>query len=75
MGRNATLDYAFLTKAGFSLGVALLALGATGELVGHTVFGAIPAWEHTLFTAAEALGILVAFFSIWIFGVALPLLE
>lgn len=75
MRRYGDLDYAEWTKTGFLIGVGLLAVGALGELLGHTFFGPIPAWEDTLFTTAEVVGILVGFFSIWIFGVILPLTE
>ncbi|WP_440765469.1 DUF7860 family protein [Natronorubrum sp. DTA7] len=75
MGRYGNLDYAFLTKAGFFLGVSLFAFGAGGELIAPLLFGPLPAWEHTLFVSAEAIGLVTAFFSPWIFGVLLPLTE
>ena len=75
MGQYRNLDYADWTKRGFLLGVGLLALGALGELLGHAFFGPLPAWEDTLFTSAEVVGILVGFFSVWVFGVILPLTE
>lgn len=74
-GRYGDLDYAFLTKAGFLFGIGLLALGATGELLGHALVGQLPAWEDALFTYAEGGGIVVAFCSFWLFGVLLPLTE
>ncbi|AEH36789.1 DUF7860 family protein [Halopiger xanaduensis] len=73
--RYGDLDYPFLTKAGFLFGVGLLALGAAAELIGHAVVGELPGWEDRLFTYSEALGILIAFFSVWIFGIYLPLTE
>ncbi|WP_049892567.1 DUF7860 family protein [Natronococcus jeotgali] len=75
MGRYGTRDYALMAKSGFLLGLGLLVLGASGELLGHAVFGGLPAWEETLFTYAEGLGFVVGFFSVWIFGVFLPLIE
>lgn len=75
MGRYGELDYAYLTKAGFLLGLGLFTFGAGGEIVGHALFGTIPAWEDTLFTYSEGVGLLVGFFSPWIFGVLLPLTE
>lgn len=75
MGQYGDFDYAFLTRAGFSLGLGLLALGAAGEILGHALFGSLPAWENTLFTYAEGIGIVIGFFSVWIFGVVLPLIE
>lgn len=75
MGRYGNLDYSFLTKAGFLVGVSLFAVGAGGELLGSLLFGTLPAWEHTLFVSAEAIGLVTAFFSPWVFGVLLPLTE
>lgn len=75
MGQYRDLDYASLTKTGFLFGLGLLALGAAGELLGHTLVGPLPAWENTLFTFAEGGGILIAFCSVWLFGVILPLTE
>ncbi|ADB61345.1 hypothetical protein Htur_2467 [Haloterrigena turkmenica DSM 5511] len=74
-GRYGDLDYPTLTKGGFLLGLGLLVLGAAGELLGHAFVGQLPAWEHTLFTFAEGGGLIIGFFSVWIFGVILPLTE
>lgn len=68
-------DYPRLTKAGFLLGVGMLAVGALGELIGHVVLGGLPAWEETLFFDLEVLGILLALVSPFLFGIFLPLLE
>lgn len=75
MARHGTRDYATTATAGFLLGLVAFAFGATGELVGHAVFGSLPAWEETLFFYAEAGGLLVGFTTPWIFGVLLPLIE
>lgn len=75
MGRYGQIDYPTATKRGLLLGVALFALGAGGELVGHALFGALPDWEHRLFLYAESLGILIGFTSVLFFGIVLPLTE
>ncbi|WP_459808439.1 DUF7860 family protein [Halopiger thermotolerans] len=73
--RYGDLDYSLLTKAGFLFGIGLLAVGGGAELVGHAVVGDLPGWEDRLLTYSEGLGILIAFFSVWIFGIYLPLTE
>jgi hypothetical protein len=75
MGRYGDLDYALWTEVGFLLGVALVALGGGGELVGHALYGTLPAWENALFTDMEAVGIVVGLLSPFVFGVFLPLTE
>lgn len=75
MGRYGDLDYPFLTKTGFFLGLGLLSFGAGGELIGPALFGSLPAWEHTLFYYSELIGLVIGFFSPWIFGILLPLTE
>ena len=74
-GRYGDIDSVRLTKQGFAVGLALFLVGAVGELVGHAVFGGLPGWEHTLLFDAEMLGILVAFLSVFVFGIAVPLTE
>jgi len=75
MGRYGGIDYPAWAKRGFLLGVGLFLLGAGGEVVGHDYFGSLPAWEETLFTDMELIGILIGFFSPLIFGIVLPLTE
>lgn len=75
MGHHGKFDYPTLTKRSFAVGVALFALGVAGELLGHAVFGSLPAWEETLFLNMEALGIVVALFAPLLFGIILPLTE
>ena len=75
MQRRRSLDYARLTRVGFLLGLALFVAGAGGESVGHAIWGTLPAWEETLLTDSVGLGILVAFCSVFGFGIAMPLLE
>jgi hypothetical protein len=73
--QRKSLDYARLTKLGVLLGLGLFVVGAGGEFVGHAVWGTLPAWEETLLTDSVGLGIVVAFCSVFGFGIAMPLLE
>jgi hypothetical protein len=75
MAHHSSTDYTTLTKVGVLSGLALLAFGAGGEIVGHALFDTLPSWENTLFVYAEGSGILIAFFSFFLFGVFLPLAE
>ena len=75
MERYDTSDYALLAKAGFLLGLGLFAIGLGGELVGHTYFGTLPTWEETLLFDLEVIGLIVGFFSPFVFGIFLPLTE
>lgn len=75
MGRNGDLDHAFLAKSGFLVGLALFTIGGGGELIGHAMYGSLPAWENTLFFDLEVLGLLIGFFSPFLFGIVLPLTE
>jgi hypothetical protein len=74
-GRYGDLDYARLTKLGLATGLLLFAVGATGELAGHALYGTLPAWEDTLLFDLEVLGILVTLLSPFVFGVFMPLTE
>lgn len=75
MGRYGDLDYEFLAKTGFFLGLGLLVVGGGGELIGHAYFGTLPGWEETLFFDLEVIGLVVGFFSPLLFGIFLPLTE
>lgn len=75
MGRYGDLNYALLAKGGFLLGLGLFIVGAGGELVGHAVFGSLPAREETLLFDLEVLGLVIGFFSPILFGIFLPLTE
>jgi hypothetical protein len=70
-----TSNHAKWARWGFFLGATLLALGASGEIVGHLLFESLPDWENTLFVYAEGLGITIGFFAPLIFGIVLPLAE
>ncbi|AGB16246.1 hypothetical protein Halru_1639 [Halovivax ruber XH-70] len=75
MPRYGDIEYERWAKGGFLLGLSLLAFGAGGEILGNAFVGSLPAWEHTLFTASEGVGILVGLVSPLLFGIALPLTE
>lgn len=67
------LDTDRLTKLGVVGGLLLFAVGAVGELVGHAVYGTLPAWENALLFDAEVIGIAAVFFSVFVFGIFVPL--
>jgi len=67
------IDYAKRSKQGFWLGAALFILGTVGEIVGHVLYGDLPQWENVLLADMIGLGILVAFISFFVIGMALPL--
>lgn len=75
MGRYGDLHYSTLTKAGFALGVALVAIGILGEVAGHALLGTLPAWEDALFVDFEIAGIVVGLLSPFVFGIVMPLTE
>jgi hypothetical protein len=75
MARHSNLDHAFLAKAGFLLGLAMFTIGGGGELLGHAIYGSLPAWETTLFFDLEVLGLLIGFVSPLVFAILLPLVE
>lgn len=75
MARYGDLNYGWLTKHGFGLGVVLFVVGVCGAVFGPAVFGPLPGWEKTLFVESEAVGILIAFLSVLVFGIILPLTE
>lgn len=75
MSSSNNFDHGRWAKNGFFLGVSLLLLGAFGEILGHLVFGGVPGWENTLFVYSEGVGVLIGFFSPFIFGIVLPLTK
>lgn len=75
MGRYGDLNYTFHAKAWFLFGLGLFILGAGSEFIGHAYFAPLPAWEETLFFDMEVIGLLVGFFSPFVFGIFLPLTE
>ncbi|HKJ58652.1 MAG TPA: hypothetical protein VKA37_05450 [Halobacteriales archaeon] len=75
MARTRSIDHARYAKLGFLLGLALFAIGGGGEIVAHSLYGSIPTWEDALLFDIEVIGLLVGFFSPFVFGIALPLIE
>lgn len=75
MSSYNTFDHERWAKGGFFLGLSLLLVGAFGEIIGNLVFGGIPGWENTLFVYSEGIGVLLGFFSPFIFGIVLPLTK
>ncbi|WP_254525159.1 hypothetical protein [Natrinema caseinilyticum] len=75
MARHSGHEYPELAKTGFLLGLVLFVVGSGSELIGHALFGSLPQWENTLFVTLIAVGFLVGFFSPFVFGVVMPLVE
>lgn len=75
MGHGLRLDYTAYAKRGFVLGIALLLLGVLGSAVGPSAVGELPGWERALFFDLMWLGILLGMFSVFGFGIVLPLTE
>lgn len=71
MERNVTLDYPTLTKAGFLIGLTLFLGGA----IGGALLGGDHSWVSTALLDMEAIGLVVGFFSPFVFGIFLPLIE
>ncbi|MFC7226065.1 hypothetical protein N0B31_01515 [Salinirubellus salinus] len=74
-GRYGSLDYPKLTKRGFLLGLGLFIFGVTAEFAIGVLGLQVPAWEEVLLLDAIGLGIVVALFSVLVFGIVLPLTE
>jgi hypothetical protein len=74
MGRYGSLDYPRLAKRSFLAGLCLFVVGLLGQTALPGLFGA-PPWSETLLLDLEALGLVVAFLSPFVFGVFLPLTE
>jgi hypothetical protein len=74
-GTRTGLDYTLWLKRSFGGGL----LAFIGSLLilkfGPQMVGPLPGWEQTLFWDLSVIGLLIAFFSPFIFGIVLPLLE
>lgn len=55
------------------MGAVLFVLGGVGEIVGHVLYEGIPSWENLLLLDMIGLGIVIAFLSVFVIGIALPL--
>ena len=75
MAQYQRLAYTTYARGGFVLGVVVFVLGILGHALGPALFGPLPAWELTLFTAMEFVGIALALCSPIVFGIVLPLIE
>ncbi|XGI84383.1 hypothetical protein ACEU6E_03805 [Halorutilales archaeon Cl-col2-1] len=73
MASGARIDYARTAKLGFVTGVGMFVVGAVGETAGNAVLGGLPDWEDVLLTDMMGLGILLAFVSVFVVGVFLPI--
>jgi len=71
--KKREIDYARWAKQGFWLGAVLFVLGGVGEVVGRVLYGRIPSWENLLLLDMIGLGIVIAFVSVFVIGIALPL--
>lgn len=69
------LDYAAYAKRGFLLGLGLFLLGALGAALGPNVVGQLPGWERTALFDSMVIGIGLGFFSVFGFGIFLPLTD
>ena len=72
---NRNLDYPKLTKQSFLFGVALFVAGVFGESLIHSLGLEVPGWEQNLLFGIEAVGVLVALLSPFVFGILLALTE
>ncbi|MFB6141214.1 MAG: hypothetical protein ABEJ26_12360 [Halosimplex sp.] len=75
MGHGMRLNYAKFTKRGFAFGLSLFLLGAFGDSVGPNLLGELPSWGQSAFFGFMVCGIVVGFFSVFGFGLVLPLTD
>ncbi|WP_330631341.1 DUF7860 family protein [Halocatena halophila] len=75
MTHGSTVNHELLVKLGFSVGVGLFVLGAAGQGLLPAITGPLPSWEQSLLLGAEEVGLVVGFFSPFVFGILLPLIE
>ena len=75
MGHGMRLDYGTYAKRGLVLGVALLVIGVIGSAVGPDIVGPLPNWERTILFDFMWMGILIGVFSVFGFGIVLPLTD
>lgn len=75
MAHKSTRDYATSAKYGLGIGGILFAIGVLGQVVAPRLQGTLPDWELSIFIWFSVGGIVVALLSVFLFGVALPLIE
>lgn len=69
------IDHVKLLKRSFAFGLALFVLSEVAEPLQRLVGLGIPGWEHSLLAVTAGIGLVVAFFSPFVFGIVLPLTE
>lgn len=74
-GTRNRIDHVTLLKRSFALGLALFLVAEVTEPLQRLAGVGIPAWEHSLLGVLAAVGLVVAFLSPFVFGIALPLTE
>lgn len=75
MSHGMRLDYAMYAKRGFIFGVAPRYYRDDRKFGGPSVAGPLPDWERTILFDFMWLGILIGFFSVFGFGIFLPLTD
>lgn len=73
MSATSSTDYGTWAKRGTLLGAAMFLVGAVGTAAAGPA--GLPAWSGTVFTDLIGLGIVVALASMFVVGVALPLVK
>lgn len=74
-GTRSGLNYTLWLKRSFLGGFSAMILSIAILKFGPAIIGPLPGWEQTLFWDLSVIGLLVAFFSPFVFGIVLPLLE
>lgn len=74
-GTRTRIDHVKYLKGSFALGLALFVVAEATEPAQRLAGVAVPGWEHSLLGLLAALGLVVAFLSPFVFGIALPLTE
>lgn len=68
-------SYGQLAKGGFLLGLAMLIIGAGGEVAIHSHLVSLADWVDVLLFDVEVVGVLVFLLSPFVFGIFLPLVD
>lgn len=75
MAHAPSRDYRTWVKSGVGIAVALFVIGELGQVLAPHLQSTVPDWETTLFVAISVVGILVGVLSVFVFGIAMPLME